>query len=396
MISSINRLIIAQAFRTLIFAGPIFTLFLLAKGLSLQQTLTILSILILSGLIFEIPTGVFADKYGRKWSMVAGSFLSASGWFIWLNINTFFGFAFIYALFGLANAFCSGSDQALIYDELKSIGRETDAQRVFSRYNGTTAAAYGIAAFIGGFIASTHNLATYYTLFKMTFIASLIGFLFTLTIKETKHTAKGEAISHKEQCALQQFSAGLRLLKNNKKLRKIALFSTFAIPFALMELYQVYFQHADVPASWYGYSLTISSILIAFTKWHAYRLEGWFGVEKSMMIISTLQILLFCGKGVIIHPIAAIILFISADVIGNTRDPILTDYQNRHIEGHNRATVLSTISLLNNGYVAIMLPIIGWIADKNLSSAFLIITAIIIFGNLAFRIKSDDVIIIKE
>ena len=153
MISSTNRLIMAQSFRSLFFAGPIFTLFLLAKGLTLQQTLTILSVLLISGILFEIPTGVFADKYGRKWSMVAGTFISAGVWFLWLNIHTFIGFAFAYALFGLANAFCSGSDQALIYDELKSTSREADAQKVFSRYNGAGAVTYGIAAFVGSLIA---------------------------------------------------------------------------------------------------------------------------------------------------------------------------------------------------------------------------------------------------
>jgi hypothetical protein len=80
-------------------------------------------------------------------------------------------------------------------------------------------------------------------------------------------------------------------------------------------------------------------------------------------------------------------------VVGNTRDPIISDYQNRHIDGRNRATVLSTISLLTNGYTAIMLPVMGWIADQNLSAAFIAMAALIIFGNIAFRIKSDDVIV---
>jgi MFS family permease len=395
MISSINRLIIAQTFRAFNFAGPIFTLFLLAKGLSLQQILTITSILLLSGIFFEVPTGVFADRYGRKWSMVVGAFISAGGWALWLYTDTFIGFAFVYALFGLANAFCSGSDQALIYDELKRTGRADDAQKVFSHYNGASAIAYAVAAFFGGLIASTHNLPAYYILFKMTLVTSVIGFLFTWTIKETKHTLQGDAMGHKQQNALQQFTVGLSLLKNNKKLRKITFFSTFAAAFGLMELYQVYFSHASVPTAWYGYALALSSILIAITKWNAYRLEQWFGVEKSMVIISVLQILLFCAMAVIIQPAAAILFFIFADMVGNVRDPIMTDYQNRHIDGRNRATILSTISLINNGYVAIMLPVIGWIADKNLSAAFITIAAIIIFGNLAFRIKADDVVVVR-
>ena len=60
--SSIQRLILAQSVRTLTFAGPIFTLFLLAKGLSLQQIFTLSSIILLSGMFFEVTTGVLADK----------------------------------------------------------------------------------------------------------------------------------------------------------------------------------------------------------------------------------------------------------------------------------------------------------------------------------------------
>ncbi len=395
MTSSINRLIIAQVFRTLFFAGPIFTLFLLAKSLSLQQTLTLISVLMLSGMLFEIPTGVFADKYGRKWSLVVGSFISVIGWFAWLYIDSFVGFLAVNVLFGLANAFWSGSDQALIYDELKIIGRETDAQKILSRYGGVLTGTYAVAVFIGGLVASTHTLAIYYLLFKMTFIASIIGFLFTLTIKETKHTPRGDTAAHKEQGALQQFTVGIKLLKNNKKLRKITIFSTITVSFALMELYQVYFSHAAVPASWYGYALTISAILIAVAKWNAYRLEQWFGVEKSMLIMSVLPALFWVAMAITIHPVAAILLFILTDVVGNIRNPIIADYQNRHIEGRSRATVLSTISLLTNGYEVIMLPIIGWIADKNLSAAFLTVAALIIFGNIAFRIKADDVFVVK-
>lgn len=393
MTSSINRLFIAQVFRALFFAGPIFTLFLLVKGLTLQQALTLSSIVLLSGMFFEIPTGVFADKYGRKWSIVLGSLVSSVGWLLWFYIDTFIGFAFVYLLFGLANAFWSGSDQALIYDELKTIGRENDAQQAFSRYNGALAGAYAVSVFIGGLVASTHTVEIYYILFKMTFVASIIGFLLTLTIKETRHTPQGDAASHKEQSALQQFTAGINLLKNNKKLRKITFFSTFTLSFILMELYQVYFSHASVPTVWYGYALALSSILIGVAKWNAYKLERWFGVEKSMLIISILPALFWIAMAIIINPIFAIILFIFNDVIGNTRDPIISDYQNRHIDGRNRATVLSTISLLTNGYTAIMLPVMGWMADKNLSAAFIAMATLIIFGNIAFRIKADDVIV---
>lgn len=82
MTPSIRRLILAEALRTFNFAGPIFTLFLFAKGLTLQEILALGSVVLISGMLFEIPTGVFADRYGRKWSIVVSAVISVMGWMI--------------------------------------------------------------------------------------------------------------------------------------------------------------------------------------------------------------------------------------------------------------------------------------------------------------------------
>lgn len=394
---SIRRLILAQSVRTLTFAGPIFTLFLLTKGLSLQQIFTLSSIILLSGMLFEVPTGVLADKYGRKTSMILGACLSTIGWIIWLFMDTFIGFAVVFGLFGLANALWSGADQAFIYDELKSVGREQDAQKVFSKYSGALAVAFALAAFVGGFLARVHTIQNYYLLFQLTCASSIVGLLLTLTLREPVLSAVvGKELEHEKESVLRQFSSGIRLLRKNDRLRKITLFSIFTLSFALMEIYQVYFTRAEVPASWYGYVLGVSSLLIAVVKWYAYKLEEWFGVEKSMLIISTVPAVLWIAMAWVVQPVIAVFLFLLTDSTGNMRDPIIADYQNRHIEGSGRATVLSTISLMINGYIAIMLPVVGYIADKSLSAAFLFCAFLIIFGLLLFRISASDVITAAE
>ncbi len=389
---SISRLILAQCVRTLTFAGPIFTLFLLAKGLSLQQIFTLSSIILLSGMFFEVPTGILADRYGRKKSLILGACISTMGWVLWLFVDTFIGFALIFGLFGLANAFWSGTDEALIYDELKSIGREQDAQKVFSRYSGALAVAFAVAAFVGGFLARVHTLENFYLLFQLTCISSFLGLLLTLTLREpVKSTAAGKELEHKEESILRQFGSGVRLLTKNKRLRKITFFSIFTLSFALMETYQVYFVRSDVPASWYGYVLGVSSLLIAVVKWYAYKLEEWFGVEKSKLIISVIPAVLWIAMAWVLQPVVAVLLFLLTDATGNMRDPIIADYQNRHIEGSRRATVLSMISLLTSGYIAIMLPIVGWIAGKSLPASFLFCAFLIITGLVFFRIRARDV-----
>ena len=309
-------------------------------------------------------------------------------------MDTFLGFAVVFGLFGLANALWSGADQAFMYDELKSIGREKDAQKVFSAYSGALAVAFAVAAFVGGFLARIHTIENFYLLFQLTVISSVAGLLLTFTLHETViSTVAGKKLGHKAEGVLHQFNSSVRLLRKNKRLRKITLFSIFTLSFALMDVYQVYFFRADVPASWYGYVLGTSSLLIGIVKWYSYKLEQWFGVEKSMIIISIVPALLWIAMAWVLQPAMAAFLFLLTDATGNMREPIIADYQNRHIDGSGRATVLSTISLLTNGYIAIMLPVVGWIADKSLSIAFLFCASLILFGLSLFRIRENDVII---
>lgn len=393
MTPAINRLIATQALRTLNFAGPIFTLFLIAKGLSLQQILTLASIILLSGMIFEIPTGVFGDRFGRKWSIVAGTMVAIIGWALWLSAQTFFGFASVYVLFGLANAFWSGSDQALIIDELKAAGQEDKTQKVFARYGAAMTAAYGVAALIGGLVAYVHTMANYYLLFEMTLAASVLSLPIVLTIKEKRATPAGHKIEHAPQSMLAQFGAGIRLLRQNTKLRKIVFYFIFtsALSFVLMDLYQVYFVRAQVPDSWFGFALGLSAFMVAFVKWYSYKIEQWFGVEWGLLITSLLPIILWTLMGLLFNPIAAVLLFLMTDAANNVRDPLIIDYQNRHIHGNNRATVLSTIALITSAFVVVLQPVIGAIADRSLSAAFFTTAGIIVFGVLFFRISKDDV-----
>jgi MFS family permease len=393
--SSINRLIIAQSIRTLHFAGPISVLFLLAKGLSIEQILMLSSVLLVSSTVFEIPTGVFADAHGRRTSMIVGSFLSVVGWSLWLFANTFIGFAAVYVVLGLANALWSGADQALIYDELEAVGKKKDAQKVFSRYNGAMAGAFAIAALVGGWITYRHTLDAFYLTYWLTLASSIIGLIVTFTIRENVRPMRGDGLALREQNAMRRLTVGLRYLKTNAKLLKITLFSVFTLSFVLFELYQVYFSQAHVPESWYGYVLALSSVLVGLAKWNAHRLEGWVGVETSLALIAVFPALIYIVVAFAFSPGLAVILFLVGDSVGNMRDPLIEDYQNRHINGRDRATVLSTISLLTNGYVAVMLPVIGWIAGKDLSLSFLAAATIVLLAACLFRIRAADVVAVQ-
>jgi len=393
MTPSIKRMVLAQFFRCLFFGGPIVVLFLLDKGLELPEILALSSVLLITGIIFEIPTGVFADRYGRKWSMVAGSAASALGYGLWLLADNFWGFAGVHIVFGLANAFWSGADQALIYDELKAIGKQNLAQKIFSKYDAVTSAAFAVAALVGGFMTIQHDLAHYYPVFYLTLAASVVGLVVLLSIRESHPTEEAREIIRQDSSALLRFGVGFKLLRRNAKLLRIVAFSVLTVSFALGDLSQPYFVQTNVPTVWYGLELALATGLGVLFSLYAYRLEEWFGVERAVLIIAVVPGIFWLVMSFIFGPVGAILLVLLGDAWGSFRSPILSDYQNRHITGSQRATVLSTFSLLNNVYVAVMLPVVGLLAQHSLPQAFLLMGGLILVATMLFRIRDKDLVV---
>ena len=119
---NIPKLYTVKALRWLMFAMPIIVLFFLDHGLSMTQViyLQVIFSLIIVGL--EVPSGYFADKVGRKISLVVASFLGFLGFLIYAFSFNFFGFLIAEIVLGIGSSFMSGADSALLYDTLIECG----------------------------------------------------------------------------------------------------------------------------------------------------------------------------------------------------------------------------------------------------------------------------------
>jgi len=72
--------------------------------------------------VSEVPSGALADRFSRRWSLVAASVLQALGYGIWILLPGFAGFAAGFVLWGIGGSLMSGAFQALVYDGLKATG----------------------------------------------------------------------------------------------------------------------------------------------------------------------------------------------------------------------------------------------------------------------------------
>ncbi|MEF2850600.1 MAG: MFS transporter [Agathobacter rectalis] len=113
-------------------AGASWVALLALRGFSMFEIGMLESIFHIVSSSFEIPSGVVADVFGRKKTMVLASLVSfVSGLFMILS-NNFWSVAFAIGFSALSYNLESGTREALAYDSLKFAGQEEKYNRFAS------------------------------------------------------------------------------------------------------------------------------------------------------------------------------------------------------------------------------------------------------------------------
>jgi len=205
--------------------------------------------------LFEVPTGVVADKFGRKTSLFLGSVLFGAS-FVIIGITrslTLFILNQILSSFGMS--LISGADRALIYENAKYKGKtDTEAAAIAGRYDAFATAAMLIAFPAGSWFVSC-GIQPYTTALGTVFIATGICIMLSgiaiLFVKEARQK------SEQNQTVTSAFKHGVEGVKyvfSNNKLRQYSL--NYAIvsglTFLMFWFYQPLLADNNVSITWNG------------------------------------------------------------------------------------------------------------------------------------------------
>jgi MFS family permease len=129
-------------------------------GLSAAQISSLFAIWSVTSFVLEVPSGLWADVFSRRWLLTIAPALTGAGFSLWTFVPSYYSFAAGFVLWGAGGALRSGTLQALVYEELDRVGAAGAYVRLIGRSQaiGTTAAmiATGLAAPVlaaGGFRA---------------------------------------------------------------------------------------------------------------------------------------------------------------------------------------------------------------------------------------------------
>jgi MFS family permease len=381
---NVTRLALAYFFATLYFYIPVGTLYLQSKNLNYTQINSLWGIIVGTMFLTEVPTGIIADRLGRKRSVNVALALQVLGEVVYIFADGYWPFALAAMIGGLGFAFGSGSLEALVYDSLKTKGREAEMSKAMGFISSAQRLANLLAFSAGGLLVVNLTQERFVLAIAVTACAVAVGWLVSLTLREPPiRPDQGTGDS-----SLKLLVDGVKTLQSNKPFRGLVLLALATIPFSnyLSSLYQPRFVNVGVPPIWLGLGLALASGISIVVARYAYWLEARLGTKASLLLSTGLPGVLYLVMAAVLHPVFTVLTFCTLYGSLSLKGPIFSGHLNRHIESKNRATVLSLISMFSGIYEALMGLLIGSIGDFSLTYAFAFMGAIVLVGSLLFRV----------
>ena len=161
-----------------------YTILFLNSGLSIAEISLLLALWSIFSIIADIPSGMLADRWNRRNMLVLSLLFKGICFVVWFFSYSFFMFTFGFVFWAISGAFASGTEEGLVYDNLKSDHCEEDFTKVYGRALFFT----NLGAIIG--IASAGVMANFINLEVIALISAAICFInmfFALQIRERNY-----------------------------------------------------------------------------------------------------------------------------------------------------------------------------------------------------------------
>ncbi|MCB2297967.1 MFS transporter [Clostridium tagluense] len=338
-----------------VFYGPIATLYRQNRNLSLSNMFLIESISWILMIIFEVPWGWFADKFGYKKTLVISNFIFFISKIIFYKANSFGMFFLERVLLSVSLAGISGCDIALLYSSVE----QDESEKVFGRYNAFSTGGYLIGSIMFSILVKKSMDSTAF----WTIISYAVAAALTLFIKEV----------NVEQVEKPNFKQSLLTAFKNKKI--IILVISFALINEVVQVVGVFLNQAQYVRSginikYFGILAVVMQI-VRLSSIKAYKLSIKLGKDRSIQILYSIIticcIILVFTSNATLTILSIIFICGSAAIIS----PIVLDIENKSISTIDRATLLSVFAMFGDLTAAGVNVIIGKTADISTSSAFI-------------------------
>jgi MFS family permease len=351
------------------FIWGINTLFLLDAGLSNLEAFAANAFFTAGMVIFEVPTGVVADTWGRRTSYLLGTItLSASTFLYYLMWEThapFWEWAVVSMLLGLGFTFFSGAVEAWLVDALHFAEYDGGLESVLGRGQMISGVAMLGGSVAGGVIAQATSLGVPFLLRVGVLLAMFV--LAYAVMKDLGFTP--EPRENPLKATRNVFVASLDHGWKNPPVRWVMLAAPFASGVGFYTFYALQPFLLELYGDPDAYAVAgLAAAIVAGSQilggYAAPKIRGLFRKRTTALILGGLaSALILVVLGFTNAFWLALVLLVLWGLIFAADMPIRQAYLNDMIPSKQRATVLSFDSLMgSSGGVAIQ-PVLGRTAD---------------------------------
>jgi MFS family permease len=351
------------------FIWGINTLFLLDAGLSATAAFTANALFTAGMVLFEVPTGVVADTWGRRTSYLLGSVTLAVStalyWLAWQMEAPFWAWAVTSALLGLGFTFFSGATEAWLVDALKYTGFKGNLESVFAKGQIVSGAAMLSGSVVGGLVAQWTNLGVPYILRALALVVTFaVAFLYMrdwgFVPKPGKHPAREMR---------QLLQASVRYGLGNPPVRWMMLAAPFTFGVGIYAFYAMQPYLLELYGDEQAYSIAgLAAAIIAGAQiaggMLAPQVRRLVRRRTTALIAGLLlEVALLAALGLTTAFWVAVGLLVLWGLAAAATLPIRMAYMNGLISSERRATVLSFDNLLGSSGGVVIQPALGKVAD---------------------------------
>ena len=316
---------------------PIIVLFWQENGLDLFQVFALQALYAVAVVLLEVPTGMVADRLGKRTSLIAGTWAMVIGYVGYAMGHGFVAFLAAEIALAFGSALISGADTSLLYDTLKALDREDEYTRREGRARALQLASFAGCNLLGGVIGSYDYRAAMWAtavgpalaLFIMPWFIEVQARGPMSSVAEAWRGYRGlmdQAIRFVRKHALVRWQIGLLAILSGSSMW-------------LLWLYQPYMQVTGWPVWSFGIAFAAFNLFAAFVSEQAAAVEARFGQRGTLLLLMVLQALPPLLMGLFVHPFA-VVLILGHQSVRSLARPIIAERLLRYTWADKRSTLL--------------------------------------------------------
>ena len=374
----------------------VLTLWMLERGLTVAEALTVSSGAGLTTFLLELPTSSFADVLGRRPVFIASAVVSVGASAILLFASSFWAFLFSGILSGIFRALDSGPLEAWFVDTVHASEPDADVDQSLAAQGTVLGASIALGALLSGALiwwhpfGSSSALALAVAAFLALTVVHLIAVVFLLheprSAEHLDRTGARRAIESAKESP-QVVREGLAMVKTNPVLRGLIVVELFwSIGMIVFENFQP-IRLAELVGSEERAGAIMGPV--AAGGWAVFALgaalAGWcsgrIGVTRTAILARICNGLGAVIMGLVAGPAALIAAYGVTYLLHGMGGPMHSTLLHRQAQARNRATVLSVNSMIASLSFGVAAPVLGLLAQHtSVQTAMVCAGAVSIIG----------------